>query len=145
QLSTACAGADLVSELAAVAAEADLSVKVLPPVSELFGSGVGISDIRDVRMSDLRGRHEIETDVESIAGYLTGKRVLVTGAGGSIGSELCRQIYRFAPADLIMLDRDESALHGVQLSLEGRAMLDSANLVLADLRDTDRMKTVFAD
>ncbi len=53
----------------------------------------------------------------AIADYLTGRRVLVTGAGGSIGSELCRQIRRFEPAELMMLDRDESALHGVQLSI----------------------------
>jgi FlaA1/EpsC-like NDP-sugar epimerase len=97
-----------------------------------------------VGAADLLGRHEIHTDVESIAGYLTGKRVLVTGAGGSIGSELCHQIYRYAPATLVMLDHDESALHGVQLSIEGRAMLDSPNLVLVDIRDTDRMKDVFA-
>ena len=61
--------------------------------------------------------------------------MLVTGAGGSIGSELCRQIARFAPAELVMLDRDESALHAVQLSIEGRAMLDDRNLVVCDIRD----------
>ena len=97
------------------------------------------SDIRPVTHADLLGRHEVDTDVESIAGYLTGKRVLVTGAGGSIGSELCRQLYRFAPASLVMLDRDESALHAVQLSIEGRALLDSRNLVVADIRDADRV------
>ncbi len=80
-----------------VATEAGLDVKVLPPVSELFGAQVGVTDIRDVTDADLLGRHEIDTDVDAIAGYLTGKRVLVTGAGGSIGSELCRQIWRFAP------------------------------------------------
>ncbi|MDQ1505367.1 MAG: hypothetical protein QOD57_3094, partial [Actinomycetota bacterium] len=78
--------------------------------------------------------------VASIAHYLRGKRVLVTGAGGSIGSELCRQIARFEPANLIMVDRDESALHAVQLSIEGRALLDSPDLVLLDLRDRDGME-----
>jgi FlaA1/EpsC-like NDP-sugar epimerase len=137
------AGAHVVGELTDVAADAGLAVKVLPPVSELFGGSVGIADIRDLSAADLLGRHEVQTDVESIAGYLTGRRVLVTGAGGSIGSELCRQIYRFAPSTLVMLDHDESALHAVQLSIEGRAMLDSPNLVLVDLRDTERMKEVF--
>ncbi len=116
---------------------------MLPPVSELFGGQVGASDIRDVTTADLLGRHEIDTDLEAIAGYLTGKRVLVTGAGGSIGSELCRQIYRFAPARLIMLDRDESALHAVQLAIEGRALLDSPDLVLCDLRDRRAVQEVF--
>ena len=61
---------------------------------ELPHRRVGIGDIRDIDVTDLLGRHQIDTDVDAIAGYLTGKRVLVTGAGGSIGSELCRQIDR---------------------------------------------------
>jgi FlaA1/EpsC-like NDP-sugar epimerase len=137
------AGADLVTELSELARVAGLSVKVLPPVRELFG-GVDASDIRDVTTADLLGRHEIDTDLEAIAGYLTGKRVLVTGAGGSIGSELCKQIYRFAPDRLFMLDRDESALHGVQLAIEGRALLTSPDLVLCDLRDRREVEAVFA-
>jgi FlaA1/EpsC-like NDP-sugar epimerase len=137
------ADADLVAELNDIALSAGLDVKVLPTVTELFNGVVGVSDIRDVTVADLLGRHEIVTDVESIAHYLTGKRVLVTGAGGSIGSELCRQIYRFAPDELIMLDRDESALHAVQLSIEGRALLDSPNLVLLDIRDQPTLFEVF--
>ena len=113
------AGHELVAELSELAREAELAAKVLPPVWDLFEGRVDAGDIRDVTEADLLGRHEIDTDLASIAGYLTGKRVLVTGAGGSIGSELCRQIYRFAPAELIMLDRDESALHAVQLSHRG--------------------------
>jgi FlaA1/EpsC-like NDP-sugar epimerase len=138
------ARAALVTELSELAAGLDLPVKVLPPVSELLGGKVGVADIRDVTTADLLGRHEIRTDLEEIAGYLTGKRVLVTGAGGSIGSELCRQIYRFAPAELIMLDRDESALHAVQLSIEGRALLDSPDLVLLDLRDAAATERLIA-
>ena len=72
-------------------------------------------------------------------------RVLVTGAGGSIGSELCRQIYRFAPAELIMVDRDESGLHAVQLSIEGRALLESRDLVLLDIRDRAALEAVFTE
>lgn len=128
-------GNELVGDLSERAREAGLAVKVLPPVRELFEGRVELDDIRDVTTADLLGRHEINTDIDVIAGYLAGKKVLVTGAGGSIGSELCRQIYRFAPARLVMLDRDESALHAVQLSIEGRALLDSSDLVLLDLRD----------
>ena len=76
---------------------------------------------------------------------LTGRRVLVTGAGGSIGSELCRQLYRFAPSSLVMLERDESALHAVQLSIEGRALLDTRNLVVCDIRDRERVRRLFRD
>ena len=91
------------------------------------------------------GRHQIDTDVASIAGYLTGKRVLVTGAGGSIGSELCRQIAKFEPTELMMLDRDESALHAVELSIYGKAMLDTDETVLGDIRDTEFINTLFRE
>ncbi|HVF13103.1 MAG TPA: polysaccharide biosynthesis protein, partial [Acidimicrobiales bacterium] len=133
------AGPELVTELSELGRVAGLTVKVLPSVHELFHGQVDVADIRDVTTADLLGRHEIETDLEAIAGYLRGRRVLVTGAGGSIGSELCRQLYRFAPAQLIMLDRDESALHAVQLSIEGRALLESPDLVLVDIRDRRAM------
>jgi FlaA1/EpsC-like NDP-sugar epimerase len=135
----------LITELSDAAFAAGINdVKVLPPVNELLCGAVGVADIRDVSPEDLLGRHQIHTDVDSIAQYLTGRRVLVTGAGGSIGSELCRQIYRFAPAELIMVDRDESALHGVSLSIHGRALLDSDDLVLLDIRDRDAVERVFA-
>lgn len=110
-------GGDLVTTLTDLAIEFGMSVKVIPPVGELLEAS-GVEHIRDISEADLLGRHEIETDLAAIAGYLTGKRVLVTGAGGSIGSELCRQLSRFAPEELMMLDRDESGLHGVQLSIE---------------------------
>ena len=137
------ATAELIGELSERAQDAGLAVKVLPPVRELFSDEVTAEDIRDLTEADLLGRHQIETDIDSIADYLTNKRVLVTGAGGSIGSELCRQIARFGPSELIMLDRDESALHGVQLSIEGRALLDSPNLVLGDIRDIEFLAQLF--
>jgi len=139
------APATLVTEVSELAASIGLDVKVLPTVRDLFGGTVGVDDIRDLSPADLLGRHEIHTDLEVIAGYLTHRRVLVTGAGGSIGSELCRQIYCFGPSELIMVDRDESALHAVQLSIEGRALLDSPDLVLVDLRDREAVKAVLSE
>lgn len=133
----------LVAGLQAEAVALGLSVKVLPAVQDLYGDPVEVSDIRDITTGDLLGRQPVETDVASIAGYLAGKRVLVTGAGGSIGSELCRQIHAYGPAELVMLDRDESALHAVQLSIEGRALLDSPSLALADIRDEMALEAVF--
>jgi FlaA1/EpsC-like NDP-sugar epimerase len=116
---------------------------VLPPVSELLDGRVSVGDIRPLTEADLLGRHQVETDVASIADYLAGRRVLVTGAGGSIGSELCRQLAQFDPATLVMLDRDESALHDVQLSIRGHAPLDTPDLVVADIRDHERLVDVF--
>ena len=137
------AAAQLVAELTDLATEAGLPVKVLPPVRELFAGDVAVGDIRDINVEDLLGRHRVETDIEAIAGYLTGKRVLVTGAGGSIGSELCRQILRYGPAELVMLDHCEAGLHAVELAIGGRALLTSDSVVLADIRDAGQVRQVF--
>lgn len=132
-----------VRRLAELAVDAGVNVKILPGLDDLLDHGVAISDIRDIDVKDLLGRHQIDTDLASIASYLTGKRVLVTGAGGSIGSELCRQIHQWAPAELIMLDRDESGLHAVQLSISGHGLLDSADVVLNDIRDREALRVIF--
>jgi len=142
--SVANADAELIRSVQTIAVDAGAAFKVVPSVGELLDGQTSVTDVRDVQITDILGRRQIETDLEPIAGYLTGKRVLVTGAGGSIGSELCRQIQHFHPGELIMLDRDESALHAVQLSLRGRALLDSSELILADLRDADALREVFA-
>jgi len=139
------AGSDLISRLRHAAAVAGVPIKVLPATTQLLTEHVGIRDLRDINLTDVLGRNQLDTDVAAIADYLTGKRVLVTGAGGSIGSELCRQIHRFGPAELIMLDRDESALHAVQLSIHGRALLDSDDVVLCDIRDSHALTSIFKD
>jgi FlaA1/EpsC-like NDP-sugar epimerase len=139
------ADASLVREISAMCLDGGLQVRALPAAHEIFDGEVGVGDIRPLTESDLLGRREIDTDVEAIAGYLAGRRVLVTGAGGSIGSELCRQVQRFGPSHLVMLDRDESGLHAVQLSIDGRAQLDTRDLVVADIRDRDRLEEVFLE
>ena len=144
-LSVANAEADLVRDLRDRALAAGAAFKVVPSVVDLMDHPVGVRDIRDVQVTDLLGRHQVDTDLDSIAGYLTGKRVLVTGAGGSIGSELCRQIRRFQPAELMMLDRDETALQAVQLSMDPLARLDDPAVILADLRDRDKIRAVFRE
>ncbi len=137
------ARSELFRDVSDSAAELGLTVKVLPGLRELFDGQVGLSDLRDLDVTDLLGRDPVDTDVAACAGYLAGKRVLVTGAGGSIGSELCRQVASFEPASLLMLDRDESALHSLQLSLTGRGLLDSDDVVLADIRDLEALREVF--
>jgi len=139
------AEAALIRRIRGLTLQAGAAFKVLPCVAELLDGSIGAADVRDAQISDLLGRHQVDTDLEKIAGYLKGKRVLVTGAGGSIGSELCRQLDRFQPAELMMLDRDESALHAVQLSIRGRALLDSPDLILADLRDAEGITAIFAE
>jgi FlaA1/EpsC-like NDP-sugar epimerase len=136
------ASADLMIKVNKLARGADLDVKVLPGVDQLL-AGVDLSDVRDIAPEDFLGRHQVETDVSSIAGFLQGKRVLVTGAAGSIGSELCRQIRDYAPAELMMLDRDESGLHSLLLSMKGRADLETSDVILANVREAERMREVF--
>lgn len=139
------ASKELIKDVVDRCTELGITTKVLPSFAETLASRADVHDVRDVDMRDLLGRAAIDTDLASIAGYITGKRVLVTGAGGSIGSELCRQLHRFSPAELMMLDRDESALHAVQLSIHGRALLDSSDVVLNDIRDEVALRRVFED
>ncbi|HWG73773.1 MAG TPA: nucleoside-diphosphate sugar epimerase/dehydratase [Acidimicrobiales bacterium] len=139
------AGSQLVRDISDLAIAAGLTAKVLPTLSQMLASSVSADDIRPVTHADLLGRRVVDTEVDLIAGYLTGRRVLVTGAGGSIGSELCRQIHRHAPERLVMVDRDESGLHQVQLSIEGRALLDDRALAVCDIRDAAAVGAVFAE
>ncbi len=128
-------------ELSESAADCELDVKVLPSLQEMVRAPVGPArppsarDLRDLDLADLLGRRPVHLELDVIARQIAGQRVLVTGAGGSIGAELCRQIARFGPATLCLLDRDESGLHGTQMSLSGRALLDSEDIILADIRD----------
>ena len=137
------ADSTLISEISEVARDARLEIKILPAVQSLNEYTVDTSEIRDLTDEDLLGRHRVKINLDEISQYLVNRRVLVTGAGGSIGSELCRQLVRFNPAELVMLDRDESALHELQLSIYGRALLDTPQTVLADLRDERAINDLF--
>ena len=137
------ADSTVVNEIVQIARESKLNVKILPVVQSLDERQVGADDIRDLTDEDLLGRRRVKINLDEISDYLVNRRVLVTGAGGSIGSELCRQLVRFNPSEIIMLDRDESALHEVQLSIYGRALLDTPQTVLADLRDERAINDVF--
>ncbi|WP_448710946.1 polysaccharide biosynthesis protein [Microbacterium profundi] len=127
------------------AKEAGLRVSVTPSLGSLMSGEQSASDLRDISIEDLIGRTPVDTNVELIAGYVTGKRVLVTGAGGSIGSELCRQLSKFGPSELIMLDRDETGLQMAQLGTAGHGLLDSRDVVLADIREPEILNAIFAD
>ena len=137
------ADSTVVGEIVELARQSKLEVKILPVVQSLDDREVDTADIRDLTDEDLLGRRRVKINLDEISQYLVNRRVLVTGAGGSIGSELCRQLVRFNPGELIMLDRDESALHEVQLSIYGRALLDTPQTVLADLRDKKAINEIF--
>ncbi len=132
-----------IATIADLGHQANLKVKVLPSAHTLTGTGVSVTDIRDIELSDFLDRDEVSIDDAEVERLLSGKRVLVTGAGGSIGSVLCRTILGYDPARLIMLDHDENALHRLQLSIDGRALLESPDLVLCDIRDREAIRTIF--
>jgi FlaA1/EpsC-like NDP-sugar epimerase len=104
-----------------------------------------VEDVRPLSIDDLLGRPTVAMDIEMYEQLISGRRVLVTGAGGSIGSEISRQVFALGPKSLTLVDRDESALHALQLELEGRALLDSRHIVVADIRDRERMHNIFAE
>jgi FlaA1/EpsC-like NDP-sugar epimerase/ActR/RegA family two-component response regulator len=97
---------------------AKLPFRTVPGISELIDGKVSVSAIREVRYEDLLGRRPVEIDANEIGGYLTGKRVMVTGAAGSIGSELCRQIAAFKPSLLVVVDRNESGLYEIEMEFK---------------------------
>jgi len=142
-VAVAHADAELLRRVHDIAGALDIEVKVMPLLTELMDGKTRPSDIRTLTIEDIIGRHPVDTDVDTIAGYLTGRRILVTGAGGSIGAELCRQIATFTPSELIMLDRDETGLQQAQIGTLGHGLLDTKDVVLCDIRDTDALLAVF--
>lgn len=142
-------------EILAFAGERGIDVRVLPEFDDVdirrrevkSSSAVALrpGSFRAVELDDLVGRHAITTDVEAISDYINGRTVLVTGAGGSIGSYLCSQLSRFEPGRLVMTDRDESGLHATELVLTGSASLMSENLILGDLRERGFIRSLISD
>lgn len=129
----------------------EVKIKILPGLYELVDGKVSVSRIREVRIEDLLGREPVDLNLEEISGYLEGKRVMVTGGGGSIGGELARQICRFRPRSLILLDHSENGLFHINLELEGKwsGAGEEAGVemevvpVVADIRNRDKMNKIF--
>ncbi|MDR2382219.1 MAG: polysaccharide biosynthesis protein [Bifidobacteriaceae bacterium] len=122
---------------------AGLALSVVPPFAELIGGRFRLDQIRSLEVTDLLGRRPVATDLTAIAGYINGRVVLITGAGGSIGSELARQVHRLVPTRVVLLDRDESALHAVALTISGSGLLHRDDTVLCDIRDYEALSAVF--
>lgn len=133
---------DVVSEVAALCEEADVRMRVLPSIREIVGGVVTARDIRDLSIEDLLGRRQVEMDLDSVRDLLAGRRVLITGAGGSIGSEIARQVAAFSPVALDLLDNDETHLHEATATIPSGTQTTS---ILADVRNRDRMLEVFSE
>jgi FlaA1/EpsC-like NDP-sugar epimerase len=118
-------------------------VQTLPMIEELVTGKISVNAIRDVSIADLLGREPVELDISGIKGEIEGRTVLVTGAGGSIGSEICRQIIQFNPTTLLLLGHGENSIYLIEREL--RALQTSINLVpvIADVQDRMRLEDIF--
>ncbi|MBD1399111.1 nucleoside-diphosphate sugar epimerase/dehydratase [Pelovirga terrestris] len=117
--------------------------KVLPGVGELIDGRVTVQQIRQIDLNDLLGRDPIDFDTENVKSYLQGKRVLVTGAGGSIGSEICRQVMRFNPAKLILFENGETPLFMIEQELAKSYQNIPIVPVIGDVRNRSRVNVIF--
>jgi FlaA1/EpsC-like NDP-sugar epimerase len=123
--------------------EIPVRVRIIPQLYEIIEGRVEISRIRDVEIEDLLGREPVELDSDSIKQELTGKTVMVTGAGGSIGSELARQVKRFAPDKLLLVERAEFALFDIDHELRTNDSTVTIVPLVADVGDESRMRSIF--
>ncbi|MBS4534368.1 polysaccharide biosynthesis protein [Clostridium sp. D2Q-14] len=122
--------------------ETKCKVKTLPGIYELIDGKISIKQLRNVKIEDLLGRDEIILDTEQINEYIRGKRVLITGGGGSIGSELCRQIARFLPKELVILDIYENNAYDLQNELKRKYEDLNLKVIIASIRDNRRINSI---
>lgn len=120
-----------------------VKTQILPMIEDIISGKVSVNEIRDVEVEDLLGREPVELDLEGISQSLTGKTILVTGAAGSIGSEICRQVARFEPATLILLDHSENGIYDIEMELNGEESICQLVTEVSDIKDKEKMQVVF--
>jgi FlaA1/EpsC-like NDP-sugar epimerase len=126
--------------------ERGIPVRTLPTTFELLSGGVNLMrQVREVRVEDVLGRDPVRVEIDRVGAYLRGRTVLVTGAGGSIGAELCRQIARVGAKRLVLVENSENALFEIRRELEEERHFARAAAVLADCKDATRMREVFSE
>ncbi|MHB8077046.1 polysaccharide biosynthesis protein [Desulfosporosinus fructosivorans] len=134
---------DVIRDMTELCEKSGAVIKIMPGIYNYFSGQVDTLKIRHVEIEDLLGRDQVNLDIEEVAGYLAGETVLVTGAGGSIGSELCRQICRFKPEKLILVGRGENSIFDIEQEL--RSDCPNINVVteILDVKDREKVELVF--
>jgi FlaA1/EpsC-like NDP-sugar epimerase len=122
--------------------DAQLTLRIIPPLEHLFNGNRWIP-LREIEISDLLRRESVDLDARAIGALIEGRRILVTGAGGSIGSEVCRQVLRFQPAELVLLGRGENRLFSIERELQAMNTAAALHTVVGSITDEDRMRQVF--
>lgn len=135
----------VIRKVAEVCRLRNMPFRTMPGLYELLGGKVSVSRLREVEITDLLRREPALIDERAIGGSLGGKRVMITGAGGSIGRELCRQVARWGPSELILLGHGENSIFETVLELEENFPSLPLHPVIADIRDLDRLTLVFDD
>jgi len=132
-------------EIVTIAQESGLPVRIIPGLLATSDERITLDKVREVQIEDLLGRKPVKLELDEIAGYLKGERVLVTGAGGSIGSELCRQVARFEPESLLLLGRGENSIYEIDQELKESYPALQKIPVIADIRDRARLAKIFRE
>lgn len=134
------------AEIITQCVDTGIKTQIIPLIEDLMTGKLSVTDMQDVKIEDLLGRDEVKLDMDLIKGQLTGKTVLVTGAGGSIGSEICRQIARFTPAKLLLLGHGENSIYLIDMELRNSSDPDTEIVpIIADVQDRERMIQIMMD
>ncbi len=125
---------------------AKVKFRITPGLYDIISGSVSLNQIREVRIEDLLGRSVVQTDPQSISDYLANSVVMVTGAAGSIGSELCRQIFRYSPKQLLLLDNNENGVYEIEMDLSNQKSTGTQLVPLvADVKDSFRLERIFSE
>lgn len=137
------ASGESVREIVQICEKSGVDLKIMPGVYDIISGDISVNPIRQVQVEDLLGREPVSVDLEEVAGYVTGETVFITGAGGSIGSEICRQIARFNPGKLVLLGHGENSIFGIEQEL--RAEHPGINYIteILDIKDRQKVNLIF--
>ncbi|MBI5701778.1 polysaccharide biosynthesis protein [Candidatus Saganbacteria bacterium] len=125
--------------------ESRAKFRIVPGIFELIDGTVHVNQIRNVEIEDLLGREPINLDMKSISSYISDANILITGAGGSIGAELCRQVAMYNPSKLVLLGKGENSIYDIQLELKEKFPFLTFSTYIADVRDFDRINNIFKE
>jgi len=140
------AGSSLIKEAARKGREAGLKeIKIVPPIEEIIGGRISIENLKILQAEDLLGRDQVFSSFSEVERFVSKKRILVTGAAGSIGSELCMQIARFSPGSLLVLDQDETGIFNIENRLKKEFPGVKTVSEVCDIRDEEKIKKIFSD
>ncbi|AET70717.1 putative nucleoside-diphosphate sugar epimerase [Desulfosporosinus orientis DSM 765] len=137
------ASGESVREIVQICEKSGVQLKIMPGVYDIISGDINVTPIREVQVEDLLGRDPVSVDLEEVAGYVAGETVLVTGAGGSIGSEICRQIARFNPGKLVLLGHGENSIFDIEQELRGEHPGIDYITEILDIKDREKVFLIF--